>query len=94
MDLRRAGLVLGAALLATGWGVMQYADVQQRAVAADGNEAISLWNGERTKVSSWLEDDKHLSGKMLSMFGIIAMGAGATLGALALAGGRRYDAGP
>jgi hypothetical protein len=73
---------------------MQYADVQQRAVAADGNEAISLWNGERTKVSSWLEDDKHLSGKMLSMFGIIAMGAGATLGALALAGGRRYDAGP
>ena len=92
--MRKAGLVLGAALLATGWGLLRFADAQQQAVAADSNPAISLWAGEHTKVSTFVEDHKHLSGRMLSLMGVIGMGGGAAIAALSLAAGRRYDAGP
>jgi hypothetical protein len=89
---RKAGLVLGATLLATGWGLLKYADVQQKAVAE--NEAISLWAGERTKVSAWLEDGHRLPGQLIAMLGIVGMGAGAAMCALTLVAGRRYDPGP
>ena len=91
--LRRALLALGAALLAIGWGLMRYADAQQRVIAEGKSEAISLWAGERTKVSTWVDGDGHVSGHTLSTGGIISMGIGAALLAVTLTG-RRFDSGP
>ena len=90
---RKAGLVLGATLLATGWGMLQFADTRQKAIAEGSSDAISLWAGERTKVSTWLSEDKHMSGKMLALLGIVGMGSGAAIAALVLTAGRRFDAG-
>lgn len=93
--LRRALLALGAALLAAGWGVLRYAEAQQRAVADGKSESLSLWVGERTKVSAWVEGNRYVAGKTLATGGIISMGIGAALVALTLAGnGNRFNAGP
>ena len=86
--LRRVLLALGAALLAMGWGAIRYADAQQRVVADGKSESLSLWVGERTKVSTWVEGE-HIAGRTLSGGGVICMGAGAALLALILA--RRFD---
>jgi hypothetical protein len=85
--LRRLVLTLGATLLAGGWGLMHYADVQQKVVADGSNDAISLWAGERTKVSTWL-GNQYISGHTLSICGIIGMASGAVILTLALAGRR------
>ena len=48
-------------------------------MVADGSsDAISLWAGERTKVSTWL-GNQYVSGHTLSICGIIGMAAGAAV---------------
>ena len=73
--MRRMMLGLGLVLLLGGWGCMRYADAEMMAVSS-GNEALTDWAGERTKVSSWLGRDEYLSARDLYRIGFLCMGIG------------------
>ena len=73
--MRRLILGLGLALLVAGWGCTHYADAEMNAVSS-GNEAVTLWAGKKTKVSSWLGRDQFLSARDLYRIGYLCMGIG------------------
>ncbi len=73
--IRRLTLGLGLVLLVAGWSCTRYADAEMKAVSS-GNEAVTVWTGERTKVSSWLGRDEYLSAKNLYRIGFLCMGIG------------------
>ncbi len=73
--IRRLLLGLGLVLLVAGWGCTHYADAEMNAVSG-GNEAVTVWAGEKIKVSSWLSRDEYLSAKDLYRIGFLCMGIG------------------
>ncbi len=72
---RRILLGLGLVLLVAGWGCTHYADAEMKAVSG-GNDAVSVWAGEKTRVSSWLNGGEYLSAKNLYRIGFLCMGIG------------------
>ncbi len=77
--MRRLLLGVGLAMLIAGWGCTRYADAEMQAVAS-GNDAVTVWAGEKTKVSSFVNQKKDgLGAKQLYQIGFLAMGVGAIL---------------
>jgi len=77
--MRRLMLGAGLAMLIGGWGCTHYADAEMQAVTA-GNDAVTLWAGEKTKVSAWVNrKGKRLSAKQLYQVGFGCMGIGTML---------------
>ena len=77
--MRRLLLGIGLALLIAGWGCTHYADAEMHAVTA-GNDAVTVWAGEKTKVSSWVsKKEDGLGAKQLYQIGFLAMGIGTVL---------------
>ena len=74
-SMRRVFLGFALVLLVAGWGCTRYADAEMKAVSG-GNEAVTVWAGEKTKVSSWLSRDEYLSAKNLYRIGFLCMGIG------------------
>ena len=72
---RRVLLGLGLVLLVAGWGCTRYADAEMKAVAG-GNDAVTVWAGEKTRVSSWLNGNDYVSAKNLYRIGFLCMGIG------------------
>ncbi len=77
--MRRLMLGLGLATLIAGWGCTHYADAQLRAVSG-GNDAMTLWVGEKTKVSTWVKKKgKRLGARQLYQVGFLCLGIGTVL---------------
>lgn len=74
--LRRIIFGLGLMLMVVGWGATQYADARQQAIAADGSEAMTLWEGESTKPRSWLSKESFMANKTLMSGGVLCMAVG------------------
>ena len=74
--LRRIALGLGLMLIVLGWGCTHYADARQEAVATGKSEPLTLWQGESTKVKSYLSDGSFVANKTLYISGMIGMGLG------------------
>ena len=77
--IRRMLLGLGLVLLGAGGGCTRYADAEMKAVSG-GNDAVTVWAGEKTKVSAWVNrKGKRLSAKQLYQVGFGCMGIGTML---------------
>ncbi len=77
--MRRLMLGLGLAMLIAGWGCTHYVDAQLLAVSG-GNDAMTLWVGEKTKVSTWVKTKgKRLGARQLYQAGFLCMGIGTVL---------------
>ena len=73
---RHATFVLGAVMLAGGWGTTEYVEARQAADAADRNTSIATWVGGRGA--------PHVSaGQTLCILGALGMAAGAAVVVLA-----------
>ena len=74
--MRRLMLGAGLAMLIAGWGCTRYADAEMQAVTS-GNDAVTVWAGEKTKVSSFVNGKKDgLGAKQLYQIGYLCMGIG------------------
>ena len=77
--MRRFLLGAGLALMIGGWGCTRYADAELHAVTA-GNDGVTVWAGEKTKVSSWISKKKKgLGAKRLYQIGFLSLAIGTVL---------------
>ena len=77
---RRLLLVVGLLLVVAGWGGTRYADGAM--LAASGNDAATVWEGERTKSSTLARGKRLIAAKDLYKAGFLCIGIGTALVAL------------